>query len=55
MQETLFCEWESAHNIQTEHINVNNVEEVMELAESQKIDGVISTETIGFAEKYFKR
>lgn len=49
VQETLFCEWESAHNIKTEHVIVNNVEEVMELAESQEIDGVISTETLIWA------
>lgn len=49
VQETLFCEWEREHNIKTEHINVNNLEEVMKLAESHEIDGVISTETLIWA------
>lgn len=49
VQETLFCEWEREYNVKTEHVNVNNVEEAMKLAESYEIDGVISTETLIWA------
>lgn len=50
VQETLFCEWERKYNIKTEHVNVNNVEDVMKLAENNEIDGVISTETLIWAD-----
>lgn len=45
VQATQFCEWEKEHNIQTEHIYLDNVDDAMKMADNHEVNGVISTET----------
>ena len=44
VQTDQFCEWEKEHNITTEHVLVDNIEEIKELFDNDEIDGIISTE-----------
>ena len=45
VQATQFFKWEKEHNIKTEHVYLNNVEDTMNMVDNHEIDGVISTET----------
>lgn len=45
VQATQFCEWEKEHNIQTEHVYLDNVDDAMKMADNHEVNGVISTET----------
>ena len=45
VQTTQFCEWEEEHNVQTQHVYVDSIDEAMDLVKSHKIEGVISAET----------
>ncbi len=44
VQTEQFCEWEKEHNITTEHVLVDTIEETKELFDNDEIDGIISTE-----------
>ena len=44
VQTDQFCEWEKEHNITTEHVLVDDIEETKELLNNDEIDGIISTE-----------
>ena len=45
VQATQFYEWEKKHNVKTQHINVDSVEQAKEMVKNHKMDGIISTET----------
>ena len=44
VQTDQYCEWEKEHNITTEHVLVDDIEETKELLNNDEIDGIISTE-----------
>ena len=44
VQTDQYCEWEKEHNITTEHVLVDDIEETKELLDNDEIDGIISTE-----------
>lgn len=44
VQTDQYCEWEKEHNITTEHVLVDDIEEIKELLDNDEIDGIISTE-----------
>lgn len=50
IQGTQFAQWETKHNIQTKHKNLDNFERAIDLALSHEIDGVVSTETPAWVE-----
>ena len=45
VQEEQFSQWEKSQNIQTQHIDIENMEDARRLIEAGGADGVISTET----------
>ena len=45
VQTTEFCEWEEKHNVKTEHVFVDSIDQAKELVAKKQIVGVISTET----------
>ena len=45
VQEEQFSQWEESQNIQTQHIDIENMEDARRLIEAGGADGVISTET----------
>ena len=45
VQTTEFCEWEEKHNVKTEHVFVDSIDQAKELLAKKQIVGVISTET----------
>lgn len=44
VQTDQYCEWEKEHNITTEHVLVDDIEETKELLDNNEVDGIISTE-----------
>ena len=44
VQTDQYCEWEKEHNITTEHVLVDDIEETKELLDNDEVDGIISTE-----------
>lgn len=51
VQTEQFCEWEKEHNITTEHVLVDTIEETKELFDNDEIDGIISTENSIWVER----
>ena len=50
MQATQFYEWEAAHNLHLQYVDVNSFESGKQLAENQEIDCLVSTETPDWVE-----
>ena len=50
MQATQFYEWEAAHNLHLQYVDVNSFESGKQLAENQEIDCLVSTETPDWGE-----
>ena len=45
VQAAYFSQWEQTHGVQTQHVNIDNIQRAKELAGKGEIDGVVSTET----------